>query len=519
MILVDVFGDETGHATTERNGVRWRRLGLLAACVLAAGAPAASASAAEYQNRIVGGSAAAPNAWPSQAHITGSQGILLTGCGGSLLSARYVITAAHCVNNSFGGTLAASAFTVRLGSNQSDSGGKEHAVDVVTRHEGWTSSTTENDLALLHLTEPATQEPMTLIGEDEAPLWAEGVTATIIGWGLTSTGGSGSTDLLQATVPMVGDARCAEVWGRTFKPANQVCAGGTGTDSCQGDSGGPLLVQRDGTWATAGIVSYGTSDGCATQGTPSVYTRIGAPQLNQWIRARVPTLRLTTGSKAPRAGTGVVLGASASGPAAPSLNSITWDLDGDGAFDDATGAEVPAVFAAGPRMVRAALALPDGDRATAAIRLDVGAARTVPGGVRANGTQLAAVPAPFSSPAGGGARLQTEIAAPTATFALSRLRGSRLRAAYSCDAACTSRGTLVVTAATARRLGLRSRTLATGSGRLTGAGITDVALKVPATVRRRLVKARSVRAELRVKVRVGGRVVSLKRAVTGRATR
>lgn len=485
----------------------------------ALGSVTSVASAAPSSSRIVGGAPAAPSAWPSQAHVTGDQGILRSGCGGTLLSARYVVTAAHCVGDAFGGVLAASAFTVRLGSDQADRGGREHVVDAVVRHEGWTSSTAENDVALLHLAEPATQEPMTLIGEDESALWAEGVTATIIGWGLTSTGGSGSRDLLQTTVPMVSDANCEKVWGRTFKPANQVCAGGGSTDSCQGDSGGPLLVPRDGGWATAGIVSYGTSDGCATEGTPSVYTRTGAPALNQWLRARVPTLRPTASSKTPRAGTAVTLVANAAGPATGAAEQVAWDLDGDGAFDDATGASVPAVFAPGPRTVRAAVGLPDGDRAVSTLRLQVGAARTVPGGVRANGTALAPLAAPFSAPAGGGTRLQTQIATPTRTYALSRLRGSRLRAAFACEVACSARGTLVVSAATARSLRLRSRTIAVGSKALPGPGISELVLKVPASVRKRIARTRSLRGELRMRVVAGGRPLSLKRPVTGRATR
>jgi hypothetical protein len=477
--------------------MRSRRI--VVALVAGAGCVTGTAGAAtpDHATRIVGGSPAAAGAWPAQARITGSQGILASGCGGTLVSARFVLTAAHCVGGFTGGALAPSAFTVRLGSAQADSGGREHAVDAVVRHEGWTSSTAENDLALLHLAEPSTQEPMPLIGEDEAALWAEGVTATIIGWGLTSTGGSGSRDLLQAEVPMVGDVRCAEVWGGTFKPANQVCAGGGGDrDSCQGDSGGPLLVPRDGGWAAAGIVSYGTSRGCATEGVPSVYTRIGAPALNRWLRDRVPTLRLAASTPRPRAGSAVVLTVAASGPAAGVPGQTVWDLDGDGLFDDATGASVPAVFAAGPRTVRAALALPDGDRALSTVRLDVGAARRVPAGVRADGTVLPAVAAPFSAPAGGGAR-----------------------SGFACDVACSARSTLVVGAATARALGLRSRTIASGARTLTGPGIAEVALKVPAAVRRRLVGLRTLRAELRVTVRAGGRSSRLVRPVTGRATR
>ncbi|MTD46626.1 trypsin-like serine protease [Conexibacter sp. W3-3-2] len=488
---------------------------LLAVCALGA----TDARAADHSARIVGGTPSASGAWPAQAHVTGDQGLVATGCGGTLVSARYVLTAAHCVGNAFGAVLAPSAFTVRLGSDMADRGGQTYAVDAVTRHEGWTSSTTENDLALLHLAPPAPQEPQTLIAEDETALWAPGTAAKVIGWGLTSTNGQGSDVLLEAPLPMVSDDECARAWNDTFKPANQVCAGGGSTDSCQGDSGGPLLVPRGDGFATVGIVSYGTSEGCATPGIPSVYTRIGAPALNQWIRARVPTLRIRPSVAGPRAGTAVTLTADASGAATAAAGQIVWDLDGDGAFDDATGATAPVLFAAGRRTVRAAVALPDGDRAVARTTIEVRPARTVPAGVAANGRTLAAIPDPFAAPAGGAALLRTQIARPARTFALPRLRGSRLRATIACATACSARATLVVSAATARSLGLRSRTIGTGTAKLAGARVADVTVRVPTAVRRKLLAPRVLRGELRIRVRADGRTLSRTAAVTGRATR
>ena len=50
-------------------------------------------------------------------------------------------------------------------------------------------------------------------------------------------------------------------------------SGGKGT--CKGDSGGPLACQnQDGSWFLAGIVSFGTAEGCALEGWPSVYVDV-----------------------------------------------------------------------------------------------------------------------------------------------------------------------------------------------------------------------------------------------------
>ena len=60
-------------------------------------------------------------------------------------------------------------------------------------------------------------------------------------------------------------------------PLWSLCAGAEdlsagGKDSCGGDSGGPLMCQRsDGAWFQAGIVSFGTENGCGSPGHPGIY--------------------------------------------------------------------------------------------------------------------------------------------------------------------------------------------------------------------------------------------------------
>jgi trypsin len=64
-----------------------------------------------------------------------------------------------------------------------------------------------------------------------------------------------------------------------FVPSSMLCAGGeVGHDTCLGDSGGPLV--QDG--IQVGIVSFG-SPNCGT-GIPSVYARISAPAIRDFIR-------------------------------------------------------------------------------------------------------------------------------------------------------------------------------------------------------------------------------------------
>jgi len=306
------------------------------------------------QSRIVGG-VPATQPWPAQTSVRHTSGDGTTSCGGTLVSARWVLTAAHCVTNDTGNVVAPGTFALRIGSTSREDGGVATTVDAVKRHEGYFNPPNDalvNDLALLHLAAPVGQDPMRLLGSDarDAPLWGAGTTGTIIGWGRTSTDGPQSaTVLLEAKVPIVGDAACAApgVWGASFSASTMLCAGGAGADTCPGDSGGPLMVSRRGEYTLAGVVSWGHPE-CAKPGFPGVYVRLGDPALNAWVARTVPTVSFTTSPAAPVAGRPVTLGAATSAGGAP---TISWDMNGDGAFD-AAGAELTTTFpAAGSYLV------------------------------------------------------------------------------------------------------------------------------------------------------------------------
>ena len=239
--------------------------------------------------RIVGGSPAAVGSWPWQVELSISIGGSTYFCGGSLLSAEWVVTAAHCVVN--GSTTATPAnVNVRAGSVVRGAG-QLSSVSTVIKHPGYSSAADDNDIALLRLSSPLTLSnsirPISPVLEAEAGTLAiHGELATVTGWGTISSGGSTPSSLLQVTLPIISTENCrATGYGAASITDNMICAGHPwgDKDSCQGDSGGPLVVpDRRGGYALAGIVSFGV--GCAQSNYPGVYTKVS--RYEAWLQSQ-----------------------------------------------------------------------------------------------------------------------------------------------------------------------------------------------------------------------------------------
>ncbi|MGY0233176.1 S1 family peptidase [Longispora urticae] len=212
---------------------------------------------------IVGGTAARAGEFPWTVHLS-------VGCGGALYSPTVVLTAAHCVGRSG----ADSSIEVTTGLDRYHPTQRVRSTHV-RRADGFADVTRGNDWALVRLARPL-NAPTLPIATDAG---TDSGTFTVVGWGSTREGGSGTATLRKVQVPFVSDAVCGDAYrkaGYGFVAADMICAGRMdtgGVDSCQGDSGGPL-VRRDaaGQWRQVGIVSWG--EGCARAGFPGVYTQV-----------------------------------------------------------------------------------------------------------------------------------------------------------------------------------------------------------------------------------------------------
>ncbi|MEV8030525.1 serine protease [Streptomyces sp. NPDC086182] len=231
-----------------------------AAATTLLGAPSAAAA----PQPIVGGTTTTTTTYPFMMQITDASQNQF--CGGTLVAANKVVTAAHCMTGE-------STSSIRVVGGRTYLSGTNGTVSKVSKiwiNPAYTDATNGDDVAVLTLSTSMSYTPAKYVATSDTGLYATGTTARIVGWGTTSENGSSSNQLRTATVPIVSDSSCASSYGSDYVASDMVCAGYTagGVDTCQGDSGGPLLIGG----VLAGITSWG--EGCAEAGYPGVYTRL-----------------------------------------------------------------------------------------------------------------------------------------------------------------------------------------------------------------------------------------------------
>ncbi|CAH0678183.1 unnamed protein product [Spodoptera exigua] len=258
--------------------------------------------------RVVGGVDAALGDFPWMALLgykskrTGTTNWL---CGGSLISSRHVLTAAHCIHNH-----EEDLYVVRLGEldlAKEDEGATP--VDVLikqkVKHEQYSATSFTNDIGILILDHDVTFteliKPICMPKDEKLRATTfEDYNPLIAGWGHTEFRGAAATHLQVLQLPVVGNDFCMQAYSayKAQKIDERVlCAGYKqgGKDACQGDSGGPLMqpiwspTSHKTYFYQIGVVSYGKK--CAEANFPGVYSRVThfIPWIEQKVLGRTAT--------------------------------------------------------------------------------------------------------------------------------------------------------------------------------------------------------------------------------------
>ncbi|XP_077438419.1 coagulation factor X isoform X2 [Vanacampus margaritifer] len=229
--------------------------------------------------RIVGGALERLGGSPWQVLIRRVDGYGF--CGGTLVSDRWVISAAHCFQQK--------AHHVTIGDfdkQRRDPGEQTILVKQVLLHPHFHEFTLDSDVALLYLAQSVIRGPTAIPACLPDPHLSKYLLKVdnrglVTGWGATQYLRRSSRFLRKVALPVVNQHVCTKSTAQAITD-NMFCAGyaDVGMDACSGDSGGPFVVHYRGTWFLTGVVSWG--ERCAASDKYGVFTRLG--NFLSWIR-------------------------------------------------------------------------------------------------------------------------------------------------------------------------------------------------------------------------------------------
>uniref|UniRef100_A0A8C5F0U5 Transmembrane serine protease 9 n=1 Tax=Gopherus evgoodei TaxID=1825980 RepID=A0A8C5F0U5_9SAUR len=261
-----------------------------------AGCDCGSRPTMQTAHRIVGGTEASRGEFPWQVSLRENNEHF---CGATILTERWLVSAAHCFNEFQDPTVWA-AYMGTISLSGSDSSTVKAGVDRIIQHPSYNTDTADFDVAVLELDSPVPFnkyiQPACLPGPGHR--FPAGRKCLISGWGYLKEDFLVKPETLQkATVELLDQALCTSLYSHTLTD-RMMCAGYLEgkIDSCQGDSGGPLVCEEpSGKFFLAGIVSWGI--GCAEAKRPGVYARV--TQLRDWILDAISTFPIPTALTVP----------------------------------------------------------------------------------------------------------------------------------------------------------------------------------------------------------------------------
>lgn len=188
---------------------------------------------------IVNGELAEANEFDGVVAIRGAGGI----CTGTLIDARVVLTAGHCVHLGDSHNIVKQPEIISVYSGPQREEWLASVTDVIP-HPSWDGTIDDDnvDLAIIVLGESVEDHTKHCIRQDDD--YVTGTRGIVVGYGRESSNGSSGTKRFGSTTVLKKNDRLVEV--------------GKPTGPCLGDSGGPLFTQMpSGEYAIAGVSSFG----------------------------------------------------------------------------------------------------------------------------------------------------------------------------------------------------------------------------------------------------------------------